>query len=315
MFTLLLMFGSLCDSPSEGAEPETPLLPPNAYLVQARVIRVSEAEDREAEFVIEHVYAGDPALVEQKFLLTDYLPRSGSRINTKYLCPRQVGEVGLWWVGIQKDTSSGENQAKPSLFSYHDLAHALPRIYRSFPVVLKGGKPQDLRCPPIQYGDLASDPYDFGTERTLQWAEAIEKVTRASGDDNRIKILETYVKSDNAPLSAWAISTLSRFLDPEGKKQILTSSGAQRNDCELVIRHPSVAKLLRGDVKAALENYAENRELTIYAQAELDRVLMRIDGDDWLASNRRRNMLFRWNDVTDPIDRYFINTRLHELDK
>ena len=94
---------------------------------------------------------------------------------------------------------------------------------------------------------------------------------------------------------------------------LLKPNGQPRRDCEILLKDSSIAKQVRKDVKAALEDFAENPHLTIYAQSELDLVLSRID-DDWPTSDRRKKMLERWKDVKDPVDRYFISERLSERD-
>lgn len=143
----------------------------------------------------------------------------------------------------------------------------------------------------------------------LEWAEGIEKVCDAKSDDPRIAILKKYASSDNPPLSAWALNTLSRFLEPEAKQRLFTSKGKVRSDVEWLLQH-DLAKRVRKDVKAILDGFADDPKLSIYAQVELDRVLNRMEGDDWLKSSRRSKMLEHWKKVRNPVDRYFIDGQL-----
>jgi hypothetical protein len=313
MFILSLLASSIIASNADELELETPLLPPDAHLVKARVVRVDEGKDHAADFVIEYIYAGDPALKGQHFTLADYLRRGGSQVN-KPLPLRVEGEVGLWWVGRRTERSPETDREEVKLFSYHDLWHPFPAIYYPFPAVLKGGKTPD-RFEQNHYGDLKTDPYDFGPDRMVQWAEAIEKTYGTKGDDEKIALLKKYAGSDNPPLSAWAISMLSRFLDAEGKRRLFTSKGELRRDYEILLdKSDSLAKHVRKDVKSMLERFVDDDKLPIYAQTELDGVLSRIE-DDWGNSDLRKKLLQRWEKVKDPVDRYFIDSHLGESDK
>jgi hypothetical protein len=303
---LALMIGTATAPFTAESEAQTPMFPPNTYLVKARVIRVDEAKNSAADFVIESVYAGDSAWKGQSFTLSDYLARSGSQ-RGKPLPERVVGEVGLWWIGCEEPSAS-PGKDKTKLFSYHDLWHKLPSIYRPFPSVLKGG-PEPARFLSRQYGDLTTNPYDFGPKRMLEWADAIKRIYETKGDDERITLLKVYAGSDNSPLSAWALDTLSRFLEPEAKSQLFTREGEMIRSSEILIRSHKLEKYVRKDVKSMLEDFADDPKVPIYAQTELDRVLTRID-DDWLKSERRAKMLKRWEKVKDPVDRYFIKVQL-----
>jgi hypothetical protein len=143
----------------------------------------------------------------------------------------------------------------------------------------------------------------------LEWAEAIKKAYNTKGDDKRIALLEKYAGSDNPPLSAWALNTLSRFLEPEAKSQLF-DEGKLRDDAQVLIEH-DLAKRVRKDVKAMLLDFADDQKVPIYAQTELDRVLTRID-DDWPKSCRRSKMLKRWEKVKNPVDHYFIKEQLKQ---
>jgi hypothetical protein len=303
MLMLVFMVGTATTSLAEKSEAETAILPPNTYLVEARVVRV-DLKTYAADLVIERVYAGDGALKGQKFTLSDYLwRRFGYKIGKPLSLPLVEGEVGLWWVGCPDSSES-------KLFSYNDLRHSLPFIYVPFPARLKGGpEPILFASSPCEKPQKITDPFDFDPKRMVEWAEAIERVYKTKGDDERIAFLKKYAGSDNPPLSAWALDTLSRFLEPEGKAKLFTPEGKIIDDSEELIRTPSWEKYVRKDVKSMLEDFADDANLPIYAQIELDDILTRIN-DDWLKSDRRSKMLQRWEKVKDPVDRDFISGKL-----
>jgi hypothetical protein len=309
MLMLAVMLGTALTFHTEDPEAETPILPPNTYLVKARAVRV-DAKTLVADFVVERVYVGDSALKGQKFALTNYLPQGGSHMGKTLYSERVEGEVGLWWVG-RKDSSPDQGKTEMKLFTYNDLGHELPSVYYPFPAVLKGGlDPSEVISP--RYGDLKTDPHEFAPKLMLEWAEAIEKVYNTKGDDARIALLKKYVGSDNPPISAWALDTLSRFLEPGTLRQFRMGEGKHRADSEWQLRNNDLVKQVRKDVKLMLLDYADDPKLPIYAQAELDIALTRID-DDWPKSDRRAKMFQRWEKVKDPVDRYFVDARLKRV--
>ena len=113
MFTLALVTVAMLHLQADRPEAETPLLPPNAYLVKARVVSVDEAKDFAADFVIEEVYVGESSLKGQHFTLSDYMLRGGSQVNPKIHCPLRRG--GSWaLVGGTQDRGVIGHWVRPS---------------------------------------------------------------------------------------------------------------------------------------------------------------------------------------------------------
>jgi len=277
----------------------------SAYLVEARVVHADE-KAWEADLVIERVYVGDNALKGRTFTISEVQPPwVGTMHGHPSSEPLVKGEVGIWWIW-RRDASSDESKDERKLIPYVDIDDGLPFIYVPFSAILSGAP---VTSEIHHYGDLKIDPYDFGAKVMLEWADAIKKVYGTEGDDKRIILLKKYAGSDNPPLSAWALNSLSRFLEPEAKSQLF-DEGEVRREVEWLLQH-DLAKRVRKDVKSVLEDFADDPKLPIYAQTELDRVLTRID-DDWPKSDRRAKMLKRWEKVKVPVDRYFIKDQLKQ---
>jgi hypothetical protein len=309
MFMAALILATAASSRAKTPPMDTPIFPGPAYLIEARVIHVDK-KTLDADLVIERVYVGDNALKGRKFTISfpEGFPWFGTMHGHPSPEPLVIGEVGLWWVW-RRDAEPDESKDESKLIPCVDVASWRPSIYFPFSAILSGAPIPAEIAPVHGYGDLDVDPYDFGPRRMLEWANAIKKIYDTKGDDQRIALLKKYAGSDNPPLSAWALNTLSRFLEPEAKSQLF-EEGELRRDAEWLIEH-DLAKRVRKDVKSILEDYADDPKLPIYAQTELDRVLTRID-DDWPKSDRRAKMLKRWEKVKVPVDRYFIKDQLKQ---
>ncbi len=309
MFMAALILATAAASCAKPQPMDTPIFPGPAYLVEARVIH-ADKKAWEADLVVERVYVGDNTLKGRKFTISEVQPPwFGTMHGHPSSEPLVKGEVGLWWVW-RRDASPDESKDERKLIACVDAASWRPSIYFPFSAILSGAPVPSEIFPVRAYGDVGVDPYDFGPKRMLEWADAIKKIYDTKGDDARIALLKKYAGSDNPPLSAWALNTLSRFLEPEAKKQLF-DEGELRNDFEWFLQH-DLAKRVRKDVKSVLEDFADDPKLPIYAQTELDRVLTRMGENDWLKSCRRSKMLQRWEKVKDPVDRYFIKEQLKQ---
>ena len=101
-------------------------------------------------------------------------------------------------------------------------------------------------------------------DRASEFALAVSRTAEAGGYRDRFERLKQYVNHPSSEISAWAVQVLSDH------------------------------RAIRSEVASFLEELVANeRELTLDAQLELDEALLRLSGEPWRGSDLRRKLVRR----------------------
>jgi hypothetical protein len=268
MIPFMLIAAVLAQPPAESA-----YIPPNMYLVRAKVVSVTPPASPETRtkgpvrgtrpaprhsqvghLVVTHVYLGPDSLRGAEFECKVGFRESisivynGPDSNLKNVPFVAKEAEGLWW--IYRD---------PKRDAYvPELRNCVLREFHVeyFPV-------QKVRQ---QWLSLGGGPIDIEEKfkPTREWAETVEKLYRAKSDTDRATILRDLSADEESIAAPWAVALLGR---------------AKKAD--------DIAELKR---IAAKESYRG------FNQPAIDEVLCRVDPENWNQSETRKRMIRRWFD-------------------
>lgn len=278
------------------------ILPADLYLVRATVVEVRQKEypiqlapgvspfttrssytQQVSILRIDHVYSGPASLKGQDFRYEQGPfhfsgPWSGRRDISVEAPPK--GVEGLWWIRSRQPTDDDK------IFYEAEVREEVVVASRvaAFPI-------QKVRIPwTLTPADLARAESDHqraewvrkhtAAQAELQarsdawyrdglaWADAVEKVSRAGSDDERLKLLRSYA-TEKSLVGAWAVAWLGRSADPA-----------------------SVALLVE---------LATDRGLPLSSHLAIDATLTHLDGYrpelKWVGSKERLALHERWREL------------------
>lgn len=269
---MLILLSILLMPGQKPVEKEVGYLPPQTYLVRAKMVdkaRHSNDIHDKALLRVTKVVAGPKRLFDQEFdclVGSRFIYASGFGPGCEWPLDGVVEHLdkdveGLWWVYEDPDFQILKPELRYTEVERYRL-HSFPLLHTK--KALNGFNDFDPRLAGVERGKYEEVLQELRRKDAAAWEEAAAAIYNAKTEEQRRALLEKHAATADSLLSGWAISLLAR------------------NPREATTRF--------------LRELSANDKIHADAQITLDCALCRIDSKDWPKSEPRLKLLRRWLD-------------------